>query len=73
MSGFNRGSQPLAFSPASLMPVVSRFVTEQEIGAIMRAEDPFHVGHDCIHPNGHEAIASCGEVVCYHCAKVFWR
>jgi len=35
--------------------------------------DPFLIDHGCDNPQGHEAIATCGEIVCRHCAKVFWR
>jgi hypothetical protein len=35
--------------------------------------DPFGVDHDCLNPAGHDPIATCREIVCCHCAKVFWQ
>ena len=35
--------------------------------------DPFGIDDPCPqNSSGHYAIASCGDVVCVHCAKVFW-
>jgi hypothetical protein len=34
--------------------------------------DPFGLDHDCVNPNGHQPIPSCGEVVCFHCARIIW-
>ena len=35
--------------------------------------DPFMIDHDCINEAGHQPIASCGAVVCAHCARIFWQ
>jgi hypothetical protein len=35
--------------------------------------DPFLIDHDCSNETGHQPIASCGAVVCVHCARVFWQ
>ena len=34
--------------------------------------DPFELDHDCINPAGHQPVPSCGEVVCFHCARIIW-
>lgn len=35
--------------------------------------DPFLIDHDCTSKTGHQPIASCGAVVCVHCARIFWQ
>jgi len=40
---------------------------------VARTGDPFGIDEPCTHPEGHCAIACCGDVVCCHCAKVFWQ
>jgi hypothetical protein len=35
--------------------------------------DPFGIDNDCTSEAGHYPIASCGDVVCVHCGKVFWQ
>lgn len=37
------------------------------------AVDPFGIEVSCTSQSGHYPIASCGAVVCVHCAKVFWQ
>ena len=37
------------------------------------ATDPFGIDDRCTSQTGHYPIASCGAVVCVHCAKVFWQ
>lgn len=71
--GFHRRRQPEALNRAQAISAVMAFVGEREIGEVMAAQDPFRLDHDCISPSGHDVIASCGEIVCRHCAKVFWR
>lgn len=44
-----------------------------EAAFIARTSDPFNVDNSCIAPQGHEPMASCGEIVCAHCARIFWR
>lgn len=46
----------------------------EDISARVRREaDPFRCDDPCpVNPAGHRTIASCGEVVCWHCAKIFW-
>lgn len=53
---------------------VVSFVGEREIAAVLRASDPFGIDNACgLSPTGrHTAIGSCGDVVCCHCARVFW-
>lgn len=34
--------------------------------------DPFLIDHDCINPRGHQPIPSCGEIACFHCARIIW-
>lgn len=48
-------------------------VTLDDLADVIRQADPFLIAHDCSNPTGHDPIASCGEVVCAHCARVFWR
>lgn len=36
-------------------------------------DDPFKIEQGCDSPFGHYPIASCGDVVCVHCSKVFWQ
>lgn len=72
MTGFTRTPQPRALSRAEAVAAIHPVAIEA-VAAVMAAQDPFLIDHDCINPAGHDAIASCGEVVCRHCAKVFWR
>lgn len=71
--GFNRTPQPQALSRAQAVTLISSFVAEREIAQVLREQDVFLIENDCVNPKGHGAISSCGEVVCPHCAKVFWR
>ncbi len=41
-------------------------------GFLQRTQDPFRIDNDCICPEGHYTISSCGGLVCVHCEKVFW-
>ena len=40
--------------------------------AALASADPFELDHDCINPAGHQPVPSCGEVVCFHCARIIW-
>lgn len=40
--------------------------------ATLASADPFDLDHDCVNPSGHQPITSCGEVVCFHCARIIW-
>ncbi|MCS3725455.1 hypothetical protein [Bradyrhizobium betae] len=71
--GFHRTRQPQPVHRVPASVAVSRFICEQEIGDVLAGQDPFGLDNDCLNPAGHDAIASCGAVVCPHCAKVFWR
>lgn len=74
MSGFVRGLQ----FPSPRLERIKQTVTEimclEDVTARVNAiRDPFGVDDPCpVSPNGHRAISSCGEVVCWHCAKIFW-
>lgn len=46
--------------------------TEEIAAAALASADPFELDHDCINPAGHQPITSCGEVVCFHCARIIW-
>lgn len=35
--------------------------------------DPFGIDHDCISETGHQPVVSCGAIVCFHCARIFWQ
>lgn len=51
------------------------FVGEREIGSVIATiADPFGTSARCtLSPDGrHHAIGSCGDVVCCHCARIFW-
>jgi len=65
MPGFIRGSQPTALDRASVARFVARYVAEGLL------PDPFAIAHDCLNPTGHRPIPSCGEIVCFHCARIF--
>jgi hypothetical protein len=71
--GFHRHRQPEALNRVQATAAVMNFITEHEIASVFAAQDPFVLDHDCVNPSGHDPIASCGEVVCRHCARVFWR
>ncbi len=70
--GFHRQGQPAALDRAAIRDAVSRFLAD-ELAFEIAAADPFRIDNDCVNPAGHEPIASCGEVVCCHCARIFWR
>lgn len=46
--------------------------TEEIAAAALASADPFELDHDCINPAGHQPVPSCGEVVCFHCARIIW-
>lgn len=52
---------------------VEMLVTAEDLAYFIRHADPFLIAHDCKNPSGHDPVASYGEVVCAHCARVFWR
>jgi hypothetical protein len=68
--GYARQPAPRAIRSADVV-----FVITSEIAAVIRASDPFEIENVCeLSPTGqHAAIGSCGDVVCCHCAKVFWQ
>ena len=72
MSGFTRNRQPQALTRAQAIAILKPRAAE-EIAAVLAQQDVFQLEHDCINPAGHDAIASCSDIVCPHCAKVFWR
>lgn len=54
---------------------IVNFVSEREIAAVMAAmEEPFGTAERCAFSadGQHHAIGSCGDVVCCHCARIFW-
>ncbi len=38
---------------------------------LLTAVDPFGIDNPCTSATGHYPIASCGAVVCVHCARIF--
>jgi len=70
--GFHRKGQPQALDRAAIRAQVIPLLAD-ELAFLDRAADPFGIEHDCLNPAGHEAMASCGAIVCAHCAKVFWQ
>jgi len=69
---FARHPSPAAVDHARGAPVV-RLVTEQDAMRIAAEQDPFGIELHCTEIGGHRPIASCGEIVCANCARVFWR
>lgn len=70
--GYLRQGMPQALDRAGIRAIVIPIVA-QELAFTSRTIDPFGIAHDCLNPAGHDPIAACGEIVCCHCAKVFWR
>jgi len=73
--GFYRQGMPQPLDRDGVKAAVISFIAAEEIALVERAFDPFEVDDPCPLNAGrpHRAIASCGEVVCRHCSKVFWR
>jgi len=71
MSGYLRQGRTNALAAAPI--VVVDFVSEREIARVIREQDPFGLAHGCTNPAGHQPAASCGEIVCVHCGRIFWR
>jgi hypothetical protein len=70
--GFHRIPQPAALDRASLTAVVANLLAE-EVAFLTHTADPFLIDHDCLNPAGHDPIATCRDIVCCHCAKVFLK
>lgn len=50
---------------------IEDFVAEEI--TTLTAPDPFGIDDPCpFSATGHDALASCGEVICVHCSKIFW-
>ena len=71
--GFHRQGQPAQLNRRQIAEIVTMTISAEDLGFVSRTQDPFAIDHDCLNPGGHDAIASCSEIVCVHCAKVFWR
>jgi hypothetical protein len=69
---FHRQPSAAVKAHAAGAPIV-RLVTREDVARIEREQDPFGIALHCTNPAGHQPIASCGEIVCAHCARVFWR
>jgi hypothetical protein len=73
-TGLLRQHQPIPLNRREVRCVVIDFVAEQEAARIARGLDPFGIDDPCpANPAGHHPHASCGEVVCVHCERIFWR
>lgn len=72
MTGFIR--QGLPNVPASGSAMICTFISETEIATVFATADPFGLDDLCtLSPTGrHQAVGSCGDVVCCHCSKIFW-
>jgi hypothetical protein len=70
--GYLRSPSAAVRSHAAGAPLV-RLVTPADLAQVMREQDPFGIALSCTNPAGHQPIASCGEIVCCHCARIFWR
>ena len=76
MSGFHRQGQPnVRMSDVTVKAPLIAFIAEEEIAATFRRLDPFLIDGACPMNGGafHQPIRSCDEIVCAHCATVFWR
>jgi hypothetical protein len=74
MSGFTRQGLPNT-RPAPVKAPLIAFIAEEEIAIVAASLDPFLIDGPCPHNGGasHQPVGSCGEVVCRHCAAIFWR
>ena len=74
MSVFARGLQPTSPRIERVRRTVSEMLCLEDVSArVMRERDPFNVDDPCpVNPTGHQTIVSCGEIVCWHCARIFW-
>ena len=70
--GFHRIKPPQALDRAAIRAEVIPLLAE-ELAFLERTADPFLIEHGCVNPAGHEAMASCGAIVCAHCEKMFWQ
>lgn len=67
--GFHRQPQPATLDRATLHDLI-----EERLAELMEPHDPFLIEGACPQSQGgHQAISSCGDVVCLHCSKVFWQ
>jgi hypothetical protein len=72
--GFERQLQPdPPPTVISLNDAIEREL-ERQLAIHFPLPDPFLVCDPCPHNGGgaHEAFPSCGDLVCRHCARVFW-
>lgn len=70
--GFPRNIQPPP--QRDLTTIVIRRLIAEQAAFVARRADPFGIDDPCpLNPTGHQPHSSCGETVCFHCAKVFWR
>jgi hypothetical protein len=66
--GFSRHAMPTP--PIQATEIA--FIREWELADKLREiDDPFGVDQNCLNRGGHQPIASCGEIVCVHCSKIF--
>lgn len=72
MKGLNRA---MAAPVINLADRVTQMLCLEDVSArVCREADPFNIADSCpVNPNGHQTVVSCGEVVCWHCARIFWR
>jgi hypothetical protein len=72
--GYLRQRQPDTMNRNQVRAAVIAFVGTEEIARIARGLDPFGIDDPCpASPAGHQPHASCGEIVCIHCTRIFWR
>ena len=58
---------------AKVRELVTEFLCEEIVERI-DPPDLFNIENACpFNPAGHHPIASCGDVVCPDCGKVFWQ
>lgn len=72
MTAYARQPSHHVIGAARGAPVI-HLATEADARRIAREQDLFGIELHCTDIGGHRPIASCGEIVCAHCARVFWR
>jgi hypothetical protein len=75
MSGFARTLQRTSPRRQRIREAVAEMLCLEDVSArVMRERDPFDVDDRCeFNATGHQTIVSCGEAVCFHCARIFWK
>lgn len=75
MSGFLRTMRPVSRRGDRFVEKLAEFLCLEDVSArVNRERDPFDVEDRCPrNATGHQPITSCGESVCFHCSRIFWK